>query len=105
MENTTSDVYNQVDSDPRPGWEYYPPGWQARLGEKIKEPTGYIPHVLLKPSNSYGDWEVGDFITKRKLNFYEGNVIKYIDRHRRKNGKEDLLKAREYINQLIKEYD
>lgn len=104
MENTCGDVYNQVDSDPRPSWEYYPPGWQEPVKETITKP-GYIPHVLLTPKNSYNDWEVGDFITKRGLNFYEGNIIKYIDRHRRKNGKEDLLKARTYLDQLIKEYD
>ena len=49
MENKCGDTYNQVDSDPRPGWEYYPPGWQERIEEKTKEPIGYIPHVLLRP--------------------------------------------------------
>lgn len=42
-----------------------------------------------------------DYIEANKLNFSEGNVVKYVTRHRKKNGKEDLLKARWYINRLI----
>lgn len=42
-----------------------------------------------------------EFITKNKLGFCEGNVVKYICRHPFKNGKEDLLKARHYIDLLI----
>lgn len=42
-----------------------------------------------------------EFITKNRLGFCEGNVVKYICRHPFKNGKEDLLKARHYIDLLI----
>ena len=35
------------------------------------------------------------------LNFFEGNVIKYITRHRSKGGKADLEKAIHYIEMLI----
>lgn len=42
-----------------------------------------------------------EFITANGLNFCEGNIIKYVTRHRHKNGKEDLLKARHYIDLLI----
>lgn len=42
-----------------------------------------------------------EFITANGLNFCEGNVIKYVARHRYKNGKQDLLKARHYIDLLI----
>lgn len=42
-----------------------------------------------------------EFITKNKLGFCEGNVVKYICRYPFKNGKEDLLKARHYIDLLI----
>ena len=44
-----------------------------------------------------------DFILKNKLGFCEGNIIKYVCRHRQKNGKEDLLKAKQYIDFLIEE--
>ena len=40
-------------------------------------------------------------IIANKLNFCEGNVIKYISRWRLKNGVEDLKKARQYIDFLI----
>jgi hypothetical protein len=42
-----------------------------------------------------------------EYNFYnnipylEGNVIKYVTRHKYKNGKEDLLKARHYIDIIL----
>ena len=35
------------------------------------------------------------------LGFCEGNIIKYICRYKDKGGKEDLLKARKYIDFLI----
>lgn len=42
-----------------------------------------------------------EFITKNKLGYIEGNVIKYICRHQNKNGIEDLKKAKHYIDLLI----
>lgn len=42
-----------------------------------------------------------EFITKNGLTYLEGNVVKYLSRHRRKNGKEDLLKAKHYLEMLI----
>ncbi len=36
--------------------------------------------------------------------FLAANVIKYISRHRKKNGKEDLLKARYYLDMMIEDY-
>jgi hypothetical protein len=41
------------------------------------------------------------FINKNKLLFAEGNAIKYICRHAHKGGKEDLLKAKHYIDMII----
>ena len=43
------------------------------------------------------------YILDNKLGWYEGNVVKYITRHKMKNGKEDLLKAIKYIELLIEE--
>ena len=42
-----------------------------------------------------------EYIHKNGLGFIEGNVIKYITRYRNKNGKQDLLKAKHYIDLLI----
>jgi hypothetical protein len=44
-----------------------------------------------------------DFIISNGLGFLEGNVIKYVSRHKQKNGVEDLKKARHYIDKLIEE--
>ncbi len=42
-----------------------------------------------------------DFILANDIPFCEGNVIKYISRWKQKNGIEDLLKAKHYIDMLI----
>ena len=41
------------------------------------------------------------FIKKNNIGYCEGNVIKYVCRHRQKNGAEDLLKARQYIDFIL----
>lgn len=46
-----------------------------------------------------------DYILANELNFCEGNVVKYITRYKDKNGIEDLKKAKQYIDFLIKEYE
>lgn len=35
------------------------------------------------------------------LGFMEGNVVKYVTRHKSKNGKQDLLKAIHFLELLI----
>lgn len=42
-----------------------------------------------------------EFIHANGLNFLQGNIIKYTMRYKEKNGKQDLLKARHYIDLLI----
>ena len=65
----------------------------------------------MKPSNRQegGDHydmaiQPTEFIFKNKLGFIEGNVIKYLCRHRQKNGAEDIIKAIHYL-ELILEYE
>tara|TARA_R100001594_G_C3837453_1_gene214946 strand:+ start:99 stop:365 length:267 start_codon:yes stop_codon:yes gene_type:complete len=41
------------------------------------------------------------FINDNKLLFAEGNAIKYICRHAHKGEKQDLLKAKHYIDMII----
>ena len=45
-----------------------------------------------------------EFITANNLSFIQGNVIKYICRYNKKNGKEDIDKAIHYC-QLLKELE
>lgn len=40
-------------------------------------------------------------LIKDVASFYEGNIFKYVFRHRNKNGLEDLKKARNYLNLLM----
>ena len=61
------------------------------MTDNIKQPPHYIANEI----------EPIDFINANKLNFCEGNVVKYISRWRRKNGVEDLKKAKQYIDFLI----
>jgi hypothetical protein len=42
-----------------------------------------------------------EFIHRNRIPYLEANVIKYVCRHRSKNGVEDLKKARHYIDLLI----
>lgn len=42
-----------------------------------------------------------EFIQANNLDFCVGSIIKYVTRFRQKNGKEDLLKARTYIDYIL----
>lgn len=42
-----------------------------------------------------------EYIFANKLDFFQGNVVKYITRFRAKNGAKDLEKARHYIDLLL----
>jgi hypothetical protein len=42
-----------------------------------------------------------DVIEDWGLNYFEGNVVKYLMRWRRKNGLEDLEKAAHYLTKVI----
>ena len=42
-----------------------------------------------------------EYITQNKLDFCEGNIVKYICRWRTKNGYKDLLKVKEYIDKYL----
>lgn len=64
------------------------------LGQKLGSPAHYG-----------GNWEIGRFIYRQGLCFYAGNVVKYICRYKKKNGLDDLKKARNYLDQLINEIE
>lgn len=54
--------------------------------------------------NHYKDLKIQpiEFIHANNIPFCEANAIKYLCRWRNKNGKQDLEKARHYIDLLIK---
>lgn len=75
---------------------------QEIIDQLTKDPDGLKMVGKIDPAYyRYGNIECADFIWDKKLNFYEGSALKYIVRHRMKNGKEDLLKAIWYISKLI----
>jgi len=46
-----------------------------------------------------------DYIVKNNLGYREGNVIKYVSRHKTKNGAEDIKKAIHYLEMILEEYE
>jgi len=65
-----------------------------RLGERVDHPKHY----------SRGSIETIQAIMGLDLDPCEGNVLKYVSRHRDKNGIEDLHKAKKYLDLMIENY-
>lgn len=42
-----------------------------------------------------------DYIIANNMGYLEGSVVKYITRYKEKGGKEDLMKARHFLDKLI----
>lgn len=42
-----------------------------------------------------------DIVRVMEWDYFQGNITKYLDRHRRKNGLQDLLKARHYLDKYM----
>ncbi len=55
----------------------------------------YISHKI-QPWDVWEDWKLDPWLC---------NVIKYVQRHHRKNGKEDLEKALHYLEFALQNYD
>lgn len=45
------------------------------------------------------------YIVANGLGFREGNVVKYVSRHRRKNGRQDIEKAIHMLELILDDYD
>ena len=77
------------------------------VGEKIAE---YV--ISTSPGKQVGGAhyermviEPWDYITANGLDYLEGNVIKYVSRHKTKNGKQDIQKAIQYLTKMMANYD
>jgi hypothetical protein len=42
-----------------------------------------------------------DFVLANQLGYLEGNVIKYVSRHKSKGGRADILKAIHYLEKIL----
>ena len=68
------------------------------------EATHYEPNEKQVAGSHYiTDIQPWDYIITNKLGYLEGNIIKYITRHKKKNGLQDLQKAQHYLEKLIEE--
>ncbi len=71
--------------------------------EVIRRPADQSALDVQVGGNHYKDMAIQpvEFIQRNKLGFCEGNVVKYICRHKNKNGLEDLKKVKHYVDLLI----
>mgnify|MGYP000100109991 FL=1 len=53
--------------------------------------------------NHYKDFKIMpiEYISKNNLDFLEGNIVKYVSRHRNKNGAEDIKKIIHYAELIL----
>lgn len=74
------------------------PSWSSTLTQAKDRQVGgtHYKEMAIQP---------GEYITKNKLNWYEGNVIKYVTRHQSKNGRQDIQKAIHYLELMLEQYD
>jgi len=72
------------------------------MGSDIQEANSI---GIKPPYYKRGKTEVWDFIMEQNLGFLEGNIIKYVCRYKGKNGLEDLIKAKTYLEKLIDTYN
>ena len=61
------------------------------------------PYSIQISGDHYKDMAIQpvEYINANKMPFMDGCVIKYVSRWRRKNGVEDLRKARHFIDMMI----
>ena len=57
---------------------------------------------VIHPKHYTTGIEMWEYAYSQKLDFFEGNIIKYVTRWKHKNGLEDLKKAKQYLDKLIK---
>jgi hypothetical protein len=74
-------------------YDPFDPPADPQISDNVKEP------------NHYAKWKVEPitFIMQNELPFAVGNVIKYVMRYKDKNGKEDLEKAKRYLEMIIEQ--
>ena len=98
--------------------------WVSQWAEKTLEDAHDEPRIEVKSNGEmvnsepspldkqvggghYKDFAIQpiEFIVANKLGFREGNAVKYICRHDKKNGKQDIEKAIHYLEMILAEYD
>lgn len=52
-----------------------------------------------------GKMQHWDYVVSNSLGYFEGQITKYVTRWRKKNGLEDLHKAKHFLDKLIEEVE
>jgi hypothetical protein len=80
---------------------------QQRQNASIAGPVKVDPRDYQIGGDHYSKYKIQpiEYITKNKLDFSQGNVIKYVTRFKDKNGLEDLQKAQHYLDLLFLYYE
>lgn len=66
--------------------------------DPVDRPSHYV-------KNGLESIDVIDAFVPDPYSFYMGNVLKYVQRHMEKNGKQDLKKAQWYLNKMVEDWD
>ena len=69
-----------------------------------KSSKGDNPLDKQEGGNHYKDCKIQpiEYITANNLDFMQGNIVKYITRHKNKNGAEDIKKIKHYCDLILK---
>jgi hypothetical protein len=84
-----------------------PADWRGSQLTDVKPATGK-PLGTQVGGDHYSSMKIEpiDFIHANNLDYFQGNIIKYAVRHKKKNGVEDLLKIIHYAQMAIdKQYN
>lgn len=77
---------------------------KSSLVDLAKAEAGFDP--VEKPEGyNQGKIECIDYIADKKMDAFEGNIVKYVTRHKFKNGKKDIEKAGKYIRMMLDRYE
>lgn len=83
--------------------------WTVEQSDQVKVVRKKVSDPVNAPSHyTFGGIETIDYLkAKMSSEMYEGfllgNVLKYTSRYREKNGRQDLEKARWYLNKLLED--
>lgn len=69
---------------------------KAKLAKNVQIGGSHYKASSIEPWDVFMDWRLDPWLC---------NVIKYVQRHNKKNGIEDLKKAQHYLNFAIENYD
>ena len=90
-----------------PLWGEYIAGLPDKEGEDIiNNPSHYTQGAdSVKEQGHYTQFKIQpkDFIRANKLNWVEGNIVKYL-RYKEKDGLKDLYKMKDYVEMLIEDF-